>query len=134
MIKDIQKIGVMDFTKKDSKNYFSKSKELTPLDFDPIKTYLLRSKACTFVMFYAPWCKYCKKLKLIWTQLGKTATFIDVCAFNCEKYKDHIGKMAMDKFAIQTYPTLVLYKNGKPVRYKKDRTLADLLNFCIKYC
>ena len=140
-MKQLAQIGYIDTKLKDSKNYFSSSKvvkELTPVEFDPIKTFNLKSSSrgkCTFIMFYAPWCGYCKRSKELWEQLGHAATFIDVCALNCEKYKNHVGKMNMDKPGfVGSFPTLVMYKGNIPFKkFDDERTLQNLLDFCMMY-
>ncbi len=146
--KDIADIGKLDFQMRENEDYFSRSKvvkELNPSHFDPIKTFKLRGKSslseCTFVMFYAPWCGYCKKTKDIWEKLGDIATFMNVAAFNCEKYKDHVAKMNMDAQAmgaqamgasgfVSSYPTLIMYKgDNPPKKFEQERTIQNLLDF-----
>jgi len=132
--------------KKES-SYFTRSKfvtELTPKDFDPANVYRLRRQhGCSFVMFYAPWCPHCKSLatpdggnKGVWEQLGETAAFFDVCAFNCEKFKDHAEKIkAKKERIIDGFPSLVIYKNGEPVKYYEgERELKSLVETCLRAC
>jgi len=133
------------------KDYFSKSryiKELKPTDFDEIETYKLQAfvpkSNFTFVMFYAPWCKYCKETKEMWeilSTVSKEIGFSTIASMNCEKFKVHAMKMNMDyrhrhkNPLILTYPTLVLYKDSVPFKtFKQQRTIDNLLNFCIKNC
>lgn len=133
---DIKNIGKINIPLKINQNYFGNNsviKELSQKDFDDIKTYKLKSKKCTLILFYAPWCGYCKEVRPIWEQLGMTINFLDICAVNCEKNKSLINKMNIDKKNhVVSFPTIYLYKNGEPKRkFNEQRTLKNLLKFSI---
>ncbi|MDB4769446.1 protein disulfide isomerase family protein [bacterium] len=122
---------------KESRSFFSDSnfvKELAPKDFQPYQTWKLRNKECSIVLFYCPWCPHCVKIKDLWNTLGQVAGFLNVYAFNCEKYKAHELKIKEEnKDVIKGYPTILVYKGGVPVRRIKEseRTLEDLLKVCM---
>lgn len=158
--KQIQKIGQLDFPKRQTRSYFSKDKELAPMDFDDIITYNLKNYAknpireyvqekiskigtktnekCTVILFYAPWCKFCKETKKIWKELQQyVPKKINLKAFNCEKYKDHLMKMKIDfeyrngQPFFSTYPTIILYKRGQPhTKFNGERNIFNLVEFC----
>lgn len=138
--------------KRDDKNYFSRIKgvkELTPKDFNEIETFKLKEPkslkirdSYTFILFYAPWCKFCKETKEVWKTLSRCSIQkkIKIAAFNCEKWGAHCMKMKMDysrthkKPFIKTYPMLALYKNSKPFKFfRQERTLENLVGFCEKF-
>lgn len=146
---EIFEIGKLKLsTDRESKNYYtSKSivKELTPSSFNPFITYHLKLKKSdapqyTFVMFYAPWCGYCKRTKELWTECAKQAKLqklkIKVKSFNCEKNKDYLllmneeYKRKSHKKFVPSYPTLILYKDEVPVKvFTGERTLSNLMSF-----
>lgn len=127
----------------EKRSYFTKGNELTPENFSEIKNYELRRfQKYTFIMFYAPWCRFCKETKELWKKLiaSKSDLGIDVKAYNCEKHSIHKMKINMDyskKYKtplIITYPTLVLYKDGIPYKkFTKERTPKNIVDFCIKH-
>jgi len=127
---------------RDSADYFANSrfvKELNPSDFDSIKTWKLLKDKCCIILFYAPWCPYCKALKDTWENLGEKATFFNVYAFNCEKNSSHIQQIKEELPELVTgYPTIIVYKKGIPVKKigftQEDRSLSNLLSVCMNAC
>lgn len=125
---------------RDDTSYFDSSKgvkELAPEDFSDVKTPNLKSKKCSVVLFYAPWCGYCKGVKPDWEKLGKTALFMDVLAFNCEKHSSHLSKIKEElPELVKGFPTIVFYKNGEPVHQQspEQRDYSNLLKACMKLC
>ncbi len=123
----------------DSASYFDKIDsvtELTPKDFDGMATWKLKNRECSAVLFYAPWCGYCKAVKDTWIQFSKTAAFMNAMAFNCEKYSAHLLKIKEDMPGlVQSYPTIIFYINGSPVEaFKEERTHAKLLKTAMHFC
>lgn len=129
--------------KREDQDYFGKNnryvKELTPDDFDSIEVWKLKKNGenqCGMMIFYAPWCGFCKRAAPIWEDVAKTAGFCDWFAFNCEKYKGHIMKIKEDMpNLINGYPTIVLYKKGTPIEsYTKEVTSEGLLEMASYTC
>lgn len=109
--------------------------ELKPSDFDSAKTYKLKDPQCSVVFFYCHWCPHCRNLQETWVKLAKIAGFMKVCAFNCEKYKEHIIRMNEEKELVKGYPTIIFYKKGIPVeKYNDERTEEKLLATCMDMC
>jgi len=104
----------------DSKGYFENSKfvkELNSSDFKENPVWVLKSQNehCKFVLFYAPWCPYCKKMKNEWENFGKVASYTKVYAYNCEKNKQHLSQITNDlPELVKSFPTIIVYKNGHP--------------------
>lgn len=123
----------------ESESYFENSKyvtELTPNDFKDIATWKLKNNGCTAVLFYAPWCPHCKAVKQEWENFGKMATFMDVCALNCEKYKSHLLKIKEDlPKLVVSFPTMIFYKNGSPdEQYIDERIAKKMLKKGMEMC
>jgi len=121
-------------------SYFSKSKNVKELDssaFNPVKSPHLKSKNCSAILFYSPSCPHCKNVKGTWDELGKKALFIDILAFNCEKYNTHLMKIKEEyPDLIKGFPTIVFYKNGIPVSQQPPdrREFENLLKACKEVC
>jgi len=114
--------------------------ELQPSDFNDKASWFLnpRSGSTTsgMVLFYAPWCGYCKKAKDPFLEAAKASGFCDFFAFNCEKHKNHVSKIRADMpNLIAGYPTIIIYKNGQPGEaYTGERTKEAFIASCMKIC
>jgi len=128
----------MSIPEREDANYFDNVhvKELSARDFDQFKSSRLNNKKCCIVLFYAPWCGYCKKVRPEYEKMAKKNKFMDVYAFNCEKNKAHIEKIKNDlPNLVRGYPTIVAYKNGEPSEtFEDERTAQELLKFAMRVC
>ena len=98
-------------------SYYINSKyvqELTPKDFDPLMSWKCTKYKNSIILFYAPWCKFCKLIKKQYEQLASEG-HIQFCAFDCEKYKPQFDCIRYDlPDLIRFYPTIIYYKNYVP--------------------
>lgn len=95
------------------------AKEFDKIVRDPTKDVL--------VMFYAPWCGHCKKLKPIWDELAKEMeSNKDIVIAKVDSTTNEVPGIA-----IKSYPTLKFYPKGnkKGVDAKVGRNLADLKKY-----
>lgn len=82
------------------------------------------------VMFYAPWCGHCKKMKPAFSEAAEAINSdseIDgkLAAVDCTA-----NDMLPSKYDIKGYPTLKYFKDGEEVmKYQKPRTKEALLEF-----
>ena len=129
---------------RESADYFGPNnryvKELTPDDFESSSSWKIKNirgePMNGMVLFYAPWCGYCKQVKPELEKAAQLCGFCDFYAFNCEKHKAHVMKIKEDMpQLIDGYPSIVLYKNGIPDDYYKGgRSAKELIAACMKIC
>ena len=100
--------------------------ELTERNFDSI---VMAGKPA-LVDFYAPYCKYCKELDPIWTQLGEDFAFASD-KLVIAKVDVNAHKSFLDRFGIQGYPTIMFFdgENEAPEKYQRMRQLDSLTAF-----
>eukprot|EP00929_Paragymnodinium_shiwhaense_P077789 TRINITY_DN40136_c0_g1_i1.p1 TRINITY_DN40136_c0_g1~~TRINITY_DN40136_c0_g1_i1.p1 ORF type:complete len:208 (-),score=20.79 TRINITY_DN40136_c0_g1_i1:78-701(-) len=80
-----------------------------------------------FVKFYAPWCKHCKELEPTWEKLATAL-----------KGTTRVAKVDVDssveiaaRFDLKSFPTLLLFRQGKMFQYEGPRTLESLKGFAL---
>lgn len=124
-------------------SYFLEDEHVNEIDssyFDELYPTFLNQKKCTVVLFYAPWCPYCKAIRDVYSELGsKLKGRVDVLAFNIEDNNEHLQIMKEDSPQLITgYPTIIMYKNGEPIEKigstPEDRELSKLLDNAIRLC
>jgi protein disulfide-isomerase A1 len=98
---------------------------LTSANFEEV----INSKGSVLVEFFAPWCGHCKSLKPIYEEAAKSVNDagIDavVAALDATAEED-----VASQFGIQGFPTLKLFRNGKPAgEYDGSRTAEGIFEF-----
>ena len=80
-----------------------------------------------FVMFYAPWCGHCQRLKPTWAELAnEIGDRVNVAKVNADE-----STMLAERFDIRGYPTLLFFHRGKYFKYMGDRDLDSLADFAL---
>merc|ERR1711962_89401 len=94
-------------------------------DFNP----QMKRGETTFVKFFAPWCGHCKTLAPTWELPStKFANKVKVAEVDCTK-----NQALCQRFRIDGYPTLMLFKDGQPVeQYSGGRDIKTLSNYLEK--
>ena len=68
------------------------------------------SKGTVLVDFYADWCGPCRMLAPVLEEVAKELVDITILKVNVDQMKIISGR-----FSIRSFPTIVLFKDGKPV-------------------
>ena len=86
-----------------------------------------------FVMFYAPWCGYCKETMPKWKKIenmdlkDSKNRKVKIMKYNCEENKD-----IASKYKIRGYPTLKYFANGitgESIDYNSERSINNFKKF-----
>lgn len=83
--------------------------DLTDADFET----RVAETETTLVMFYAPWCGHCKKLKPEYAKAAELVRGEDPPIALAKVDCTEGGKETCNKFSVSGYPTLKIFKNGE---------------------
>lgn len=99
--------------------------ELTDKTFD-----IMTNNTPWFIMFHAPWCPHCKKLKPIFEDLAPAMTgLVNIAEVDCTKE----GGLCR-KHGVRGYPTLKFMQAPAPaVEYKGSRTFDALRDYALSF-
>ncbi|XP_062519566.1 protein disulfide-isomerase A5-like, partial [Corticium candelabrum] len=85
------------------------------------------------VMFYAPWCGYCKNVKPEFESAAETLSGHDnqaLAAIDCTEFSD-----VCTQHGVKGYPTFKYFHNGKESeKYEGGRTAHNFSNFVLSKC
>lgn len=95
-------------------------KDLTAENFN---SHTSRLNERHFVMFYAPWCGHCTRLKPTWTELAEhfKGTKVHINRVDCTK-----EAALCREHGVRGYPTLKLLEGSKVYEYRGPRSLQTL--------
>jgi thioredoxin 1 len=77
---------------------------------DKFDSDVLQSEKAVIVDFYADWCGPCKRLAPIFSELSEEMDSVKFLKVNVEDESELAGK-----YAVQSIPTLIIFKDGEPV-------------------
>lgn len=104
--------------------------ELTVKNFEEVA---LNKEKVVVVLFYAPWCGFCKLLQPIYQKL---AEIFQNDAKNVVIARIDASELAAQditaKYVVRSFPTIFLFPTGEekvPIRFQEKRTLGHLLRF-----
>jgi thioredoxin 1 len=114
----------------DSEGYLmSKVEKRKVIDVDNLDA-VLKVKGRAFVLFYASWCHFSQQFLPIFERYAASE------AQNCTCAKVDGNEGLCDKYLVESYPTVILFENGKilkradaaPGKGLTEKQLLDLIN------
>lgn len=114
-----------DFLKfaQDHLDYFSDSPVVEEFrDIGRIRRYVSENQKPVAVMFYAPWCKYCKSMRATWTSIAHAiGSNARIGALNCDRLRG----------LVDSFPTIILFTvDGQAHRFEDNvRSQENLMAF-----
>jgi len=80
-----------------------------------------------FIMFYAPWCPHCNRLKPTWEQVaGELSGKVNVGYVDCDE-----SPIVKNRLSIGGFPTLVYFHENLMYEYSGFRNLGNFTHFAL---
>lgn len=139
----IQKISGAKSRQQNTEDFIPvSSNEVLEIDDHNFQDLILDAKYKTMLIFTAPWCRFCKEVKPLWSKLANEIyeSDQDIVRFAELEYSDE-KKSATQKikaqFNVRLLPTILFFNPFKvdddglkrPVQYDDERNLESLLAF-----
>ena len=87
------------------------------------------------VLFYASWCGHCHNLIPDYIKFADKAQFLHVYAIEHDSNKSFYDKLKDTPLTIEGFPTIYLFKDGKPVEeYNGERNVQSLMSKSMLFC
>ena len=97
------------------------------LTIENFENEVLKSDRHVLVDFWASWCGPCRMLSPVVDEIANERTDVKVGKVNVDEQEELAAK-----FGIMSIPTLIVFKNGKPVRQgvgvQPKAAILDMLN------
>lgn len=87
---------------------------------------MVQQREVVLVDFYAQWCGPCQMMAKVMSECSQDMKDVAFVKINTEKYQE-----IASKFQVSALPTLVLFKNGKPIRRLEGALSASQLRLWI---
>lgn len=78
----------------------------------------------TVILFYAPWCGYCKEIIPIWDELEGELDNVDMKKVNGDEQTE-----LTKKYGVTKYPTIIKITGQKNKEFQKERTKKNISKF-----
>lgn len=104
-----------------------KSSDVHILGGDNFDSFIEKNEM-VFAEFYAPWCGHCQKLE---PHYEKAATELKEHSLHLAKVDCTVHKDLCEKHEVKGFPTLKLFKNGKPRDYNSARESQAIVDYMI---
>lgn len=95
-----------------------------------------RNKEATLMFFYADWCPHCKSAKPEWDNFDAqnddraiNGYKVNCVKVNCTKEDDTEVKNKMDKYNIESFPTVKMLKDNQIIEFDSKITSTALESF-----
>jgi len=110
-------------------NSFGSEEDVLDLGDSDFNTRVAETET-TLVMFYAPWCGHCKKLKPEYAKAAELMRTDDPPVALAKVDCTEAGKETCSKFSVSGYPTLKIFRNGEFSQdYNGPREAAGLVKY-----
>lgn len=76
-------------------------------------------KECDIILFSAKWCPYCKKMEPEWIKYTNSFHNINYTV-NFKKILEDDDPLLIEKYNIESYPTIILVKDGLSYEYDSN--------------